>query len=106
MRSNEERVRLLRERAETLRHRRERNRLVISGVSTVCLFGCLLLSRLLFRTGAPVCGAVLYTGASICLTDAGGYVLTAVLAFMAGVGVTAGIRLWLRRRSGTGKRRE
>ena len=106
MRSNEERIRLLRERAEALRHRREKNRLVMSGVSTVCLFGCLLLSRLLFLTGAPVSGAVLYTGASLCLTDAGGYVLTAVLSFMAGVGVTAGIRFWLRGRNGTGKQRE
>ena len=92
MRALEERIQLLHERVRQLSRRREKTRLALSAVTSGCL-ACLLMAAMLsFHSGSTVGGGSLLTGASMLNTDVGGYVLTAVLAFMAGVFVTAGIR--------------
>ena len=88
--TKEERIIALHTRMDALRRVRERRRTAAIGtacaVLTVCLF-------LMVFGGAGHSGgsAGMYSGAAILFQDAGGYVLTAILAFAAGVVVTVAI---------------
>ena len=95
MKSAEERLALMHQRAQMLERKRNRAILLVSGGSGTVLALCLLGLMRLFT--APLAGDAkgLFTGSSLLSESAGGYVLAAVLAFMAGVGVTA---LCLKRR--------
>lgn len=77
-----------------------------SGAVSLCLACCLAAMTLFFGDRGSVSGDVMFTGSSILATEVGGYVLTAVLAFMAGVFVTAGIRFLRDRRDARGNRRQ
>lgn len=84
----EERVASLHLRMESLRRRRERRKTRALGASCAGLTLCLLL--LIFGEGAahPGGAAGMYSGAMMLFENAGGYVLTAVVAFAVGTLVT------------------
>ncbi len=92
MRSNAERIALMHQRAEMLQKKKELARLRVWGGASAALFCCLaaftaLLSS--FRHSLSMDSAA----ASSLLSDSvGGYVLTAVLAFMIGVAIAILIR--------------
>lgn len=88
MRTTEELVSSLRLRM--LRKRQTRERQLTSATGVACAGLTLCLAALVFGGGLhPVGTAGVYSGASILFEDAGAYVLTALLAFMLGVVVTA-----------------
>ena len=95
MRTPEERVLAVRARMDALRRARERRKTGILGMGSALLALCLLL--VIGAAGAvhPGGTAGLYSGAVMLFENAGGYVLVAVLAFMAGVVITVAL---LRRR--------
>ena len=95
MRTPEERVLALHARMDALRRARERRKTGILGMGSALLALCLLL--VIGAAGAvhPGGTAGLYSGAVMLFENAGGYVLVAVLAFMAGVVITVAL---LRRR--------
>jgi fructose-specific phosphotransferase system IIC component len=82
-----ERIRLAKQRAEELRRKRERRPL--RGLSAMSIMLLISLTGAICALSGERPGAVpgLY-GATLLNDDAGGYVLAAVLAFMAGVVVT------------------
>ena len=84
----EERVASLHCRVDALRRARERNRTTALG-ATCCVLAAGLVA-LLADDGMGHSGgtAGVYAGATILFEEAGGYVLAAVSAFMAGVVVT------------------
>ena len=86
--TSEERVTALHERMDALRNRRERRKTAAIGAAGAVLSICLFL--IIFVGGGTHAGgsAGIYSGATILFEGAGGYVLAAVLAFMAGVVVT------------------
>ena len=86
------------ERAAALRRARERRR--TAAWSALCVALTVLLAWETLASRAP--GRAALTGASLLDVSAGGYVLVAVLAFMAGVAVTA----LLKRREQTQKTEE
>lgn len=86
------------ERAAALRRARERRR--TAAWSALCVALTVLLAWETVMPRAP--GRAALTGASLLGASAGGYVLVAVLAFMAGVAVTA----LLKRREQTQKTEE
>ena len=97
MRNTEERIRLLRERAEQLQRRRDRR--LTACVGAVCLmlfFGLVGVIRQLAGQVSDVAGNS-YTGSSLLSGRAGGYVLLAVVAFWAGVLVAVLLREYRRR---------
>ena len=99
MMTAQERVVSLHARMEALRRTQERRKTVALG--TVChgLVICLLM--LVFGGATHSAGtAGLYSGSILMFENAGGYVLTAVVAFIVGVTVTAAI-IWNRKRIGT-----
>lgn len=85
----EEKVTLLHEKMDALRHVRERRKTGIIGAAGVIMAVCLLL--LLFKGDLMHNGGIadLYSGAAMLFEDAGGYVLAALAAFTAGVIITA-----------------
>ena len=91
MRIPEERVLAVRARMDALRRARERRKTGILGMGSALLALCLLL--VIGAAGAvhPGGTAGLYSGAIMLFENAGGYVLVAVLAFMAGVVITAAL---------------
>ena len=91
MRTPEERVLAVRARMDALRRARERLKTGILGMGSALLALCLLL--VIGAAGAvhPGGTAGLYSGAIMLFENAGGYVLVAVLAFMAGVVITAAL---------------
>ena len=95
MRTPEERVLAVHARMDALRRARERRKTGILGMGSALLALCLLL--VIGAAGAlhPGGTAGLYSGAVMLFENAGGYVLVAVLAFMAGVVITVAL---LRRR--------
>lgn len=101
-----QRIEAMYKRAGELRRRTERRRMILSGSASVALFVAILFlvspSGVLMHAG----GAGLYSGAFLLSSENGGYILTAVLAFMAGVAVTAGIRQWRRKQKERERRRE
>lgn len=93
MRSNEERIRLMHLRANEIRKKRDKAILAACGALNLCL--CVALISIIASvsgSGAIYTGSP-YTGASLFDTSVvGGYVLTALIAFMAGVVTTVMIK--------------
>jgi len=84
----EERVGSLHTRMNELKRVRERRKTAILGALSLVLAVCLCIA--VFGGAAHSGGAAgEYSGATILFENAGGYVLAAVLAFMAGAGITA-----------------
>ena len=96
MMTAQERVISLHERMEALQRTQERRKTAALGASCHVLTICLLL---LIFGGASHSGgtAGLYSGAVLMFENAGGYVLTAVVAFVIGVIITVAI-IWNRER--------
>ena len=91
MRTAEERVQALHDRMRTRFRNRERRRTTVLGLSCAGLTACLLLVMMDQGShGGATAG--LYSGATMLFEDAGGYVLTALAAFMIGVIITVIIR--------------
>ncbi|MBR5407866.1 MAG: hypothetical protein IK111_09565 [Lachnospiraceae bacterium] len=91
--SNEERIQKMHERARELKRRRDKMIITASAVLSACL--CLILIGVIAISSVPSGGYTgnPYAGASLLDSSvAGGYILTAVLAFMAGVVITVAIR--------------
>ena len=84
----EERVPAVHARMDALYRARERRKTGILGTGSALLTVCLLL--VIGAAGAvhPGGTAGVYSGATMLFENAGGYVLVAVLAFMAGVVIT------------------
>ena len=99
MRTEEERISALHARMNARRRKREKR--ITAGLYGVCAVLTLCLTGMIFGgSGTGIGGtAGLYTGTMLRFGDAGAYVLTAVLAFMAGVGVTV---LLIRQNGGKG----
>ncbi len=99
MRDSKELVASLHLRME--RKRQKRDKLLTSVIGTVCTALAICLAVLVFGGSLhPVGTAGVYSGASILFENAGGYVLTALLAFMLGVVVTV---ILMRRKKQGGK---
>ena len=93
MRSDEERIRLMHERAHELKRRRDKMIMTASVALSSGLF--MLLIGIIVRFAKPATGYTgsPYAGASLLDSSVvGGYVLTALIAFMAGVIITVVIR--------------
>ena len=86
--TTEERVKSLHARMDALKRRREKRKTGLTGAACAVLTLCLV--WLIFDGGAAHAGgpAGLYSGATMLLENAGGYVLAAVAAFTAGVVIT------------------
>ena len=82
----EERVTALHLRMTALRQRKERRKTGALGAGCAGLTACLM--TLIFSERQMGGTAGTYTGAAMLFEDAGGYVLSAVLAFMLGVIIT------------------
>lgn len=88
MRTTEEQITAMHQRADELSRQRERNVLSVLFVLSVTLLGCVTgLSVFLSGTASGITDDV-FTGASLLDESIGGYVAAAVFAFMAGVTVT------------------
>ncbi len=89
MRTAEERIRRLHSRAAELERSRDRRQIACLGSASV--FFAILLSVMIAQTNDleySVMGDA-FTGSSLLNESTGGYVLVAVIAFFAGVAVTA-----------------
>ena len=98
MRTYEERVRLLHHRAYELQKNRLRMQLTAWSAVSCCLGLCLFVMMLFAGGMNPLTAEGSYAGASLLSDSAGGYVLVAVAAFMAGVIITAAIKYYRRHR--------
>ena len=89
MRTDDERIEELHRRTEKLKKKRERRILAVSG-SVSCLLAVLLIAVMLKtdRVYQSIAGSG-FAGSSLLSDSAGGYVLAAVIAFFAGVILTA-----------------
>ena len=86
--TTKERVESLHARMDALRRVRERRKTGLTGAACAVLALCLV--WLIFDGGTAHAGgsAGLYSGATMLFENAGGYVLAAIIAFMAGVVIT------------------
>ncbi len=91
MRTNEERIILVHRRAEELRKERDRTLLRAWGTAAVCLFLCLMNVAADLCTGPHNLAAGTVMASSMLSDSAGGYVLTGIVAFMAGVCITVAL---------------
>ena len=89
MRTAEERISKLHKRAEQLQRQKDRRQ--IAGLGSMSAFFAVLLTAILFQEVGLSQGVSegQFTGSSLLSDVAGGYVLAAVLAFFAGVIITA-----------------
>ena len=87
MMKNEDKLALIHKRAHQLRHRRDGTRLLLHG--GVCTVLTAVLVFLIGGTSETADTDTLFTGASLLDANVGGYVLTAVAAFMSGTALTA-----------------
>lgn len=89
MRTQEERISQLHKRAEQLQRQKDRRQ--IAGLGSMSAFFAVLLVTVLLQGGglSQSASAGQFTGSSLLSEAAGGYVLAAVLAFFAGVIITA-----------------
>ena len=103
MRTSEERIALLYERATVLRRREDEKRLILTGGASGTLLAVLLtvMLHLDLRSGGTAGNQ--FTGASLLGESAGGYVLVAVIAFVVAVVSTV---LCLRSRVRQAERRD
>lgn len=85
MRTTEEIVRAVHVRANALRRKQEKTRLVLTGGAGTVLAGLLVLMISSFGGLQHEVRPTEFAGASLLADSAGGYVLAAVVAFMAGV---------------------
>lgn len=92
MRSNEERIALLHERAKRIRREQNRNYLIASGSVSALLLAMLVMVVAQFENGAIKEAGSIYAASSLLSENTGGYVLAGVLAFMAGVVITVILR--------------
>jgi len=89
MRTDAERIELIHQRATRLRRKKNRKKLTVFGGASVFLSAVLLLMvHQMFGLSESITGEP-YTGSSLLSESAGGYVLTAVTAFVPGVVITA-----------------
>lgn len=102
MMTSEERIAALHEKMNNLRQKRERQKTFALGAASAALSLCLLF--LIFGAGSAQPGgtAGLYSGATMLFENAGGYVLVAIAAFMAGVAITVVLRNREKRRQDKG----
>ena len=91
MRTNEQRIAVLHQRTIQLRRRQEKT--VLSGLASLTLLLSVVLVRLTVVSAGHFGGITGdgFTGASLLDESVGGYVLAAVLAFMAGVSITVAV---------------
>ena len=91
MKTTEQRIAVLHLRTRQLRRRREKT--VLSGLALLSLLLFVFLTRLSAVPAGIYSGSTgdSFTGASLLDESIGGYVMTAVLAFMTGVFITAAI---------------
>ena len=91
MRTAEQRAAAVHKRTEELRRRREKDMLFLTGVCS-CILLVVLIPVIAGLTGPSAESfSDVFTGASLLDPGVGGYVMAAVLAFMAGVIVTIAI---------------
>ena len=100
MRSNEQRLQSMHERAETLRKRAEKAYLRVSGTASALLAAFLIFLAAASPRKAGGTGNVTFAGASMLSDGVGGYVLVGVLSFFAAVFITVAC-IRHRSRSGT-----
>ena len=91
MRTAEERLELMHRRAAALRRRRDGRALHGWGAATAGLFAALIGVTVLLDPAAHGLGTGGATGATLLSESTGGYVLVGVIAFMAGVTLTAAL---------------
>ena len=85
MRTTEERITLMHQKAEEMQEKKENTLLHVWGTVSAFMFLCLLSLMTMFcRTGHGLAEATI-TASSLLSDSAGGYVLTAVAFFMVGV---------------------
>ncbi len=91
MKTNEQRIAVLHQRAGQLRRRQEKA--ILSGLASLSLLISVLLIRLAVVSAGHFGGITgdTFAGASLLDENIGGYVLAAVLAFMAGVSITVAV---------------
>lgn len=97
MRSNEERIRLMHERAAGLQRKKDRGRLITAGSISTALFA-VLLSLTLYLQGLTGYTDGQFTASSLLSDSAGGYVLVAVIFFMLGVVISVALIRYQRRK--------
>ncbi len=98
LRTKEKRQLLLHRRAKKLQKSMLRRQLAVISAVTAALSICLCMLILSAGMQSPVGTGNSYTGASLLLDDTGGYVLVAVIAFMAGVIITTVIQYYRRKK--------
>ncbi len=103
MRTSEERIALLYERARALRRREDEKRLILTGGASGTLLAVLLAVMLHLDLRSGGMAGNQFTGASLLGESAGGYVLVAVIAFVVAVVITV---LCLRSRVRQAERRD
>ena len=99
MRTTEERIAQLHKRADQLRLKREKMQLTAWGSASGCLAALVIM--LVVRCGNAAHSVInsQFAGSSMLSEAAGGYVLTAVLGFVAGVVIATVLRLHKDKRS-------
>ena len=98
MKSSEERINHVHMRVREIKRTRDKRIKVSSGCLCVVLLSSLVTMIGTFTTRYSASdNPALYTGASLLDSSAGGYVLTAVVAFMAGVVITVSIKKYIER---------
>ena len=92
MRTTDEMVLAVHERMNKIQRRQETARISAAGGSCVLLFAAVI--ALVVRFGGMQHQVLpsAYSGASLLADDVGGYILTALIAFMAGAAIAAVIR--------------
>ena len=89
MRSTEERLTRMHERAAAIKRQEDRSRLQILGSLSAGLMICLVIAVQQLQSMHHGILSGQSTGSSLLDDSAGGYVLAAVIAFIAGVAITA-----------------
>ena len=105
MRTAEERILLVHRRTLEIKNKVIRRRLLVSGAVSAAVFFLLIWAvKLAGDYAGGSIGSISsgYTASSMLNENTGSYVLVAVLAFMAGVALTATVKKWLENRKGPG----
>jgi len=88
MRTAQERIILLHSRANELRKKTNERILIITGVASACLMSILIVMMTQTNYRAVTSANSQFAGTSLLSESAGGYVLVAVIAFVAAVVIT------------------
>ena len=97
MRSSEERIRLMHERAAGLQRKKDRGGLITAGGISTVLFATLLILTLYLQGLTGYVGDQ-FTASSLLSNSAGGYVLVGVIFFMLGVLISVALIRYQRRK--------